>query len=289
MHTPPQAGRLRRGLRKLGLAAMLASRSAAAQPAVDHDVPYGANPAQMLDVYHPATGAPGRLVVFVHGGGWVGGNKAGGRLIAQPLTQAGYVVASLGYRLSPETSPAGSVQDAALGIAYLLHNAARFGIDPDKFAILGHSSGAHMVALLGTDATYLRHAGVDPATLAAVITLDGVFDVEANLTDYPNQTRADVFGNDPAGWKRVSPVALVDGMQTHPHFCLVHEDRSPRFIEQERLFETALKQHGEAVEAITAPGLSHGALVGEFADPGTPMAPFTLACLAEVLGPAPRR
>jgi len=276
---------LRRVGAMLSLAAALLGRGQAdAQPASDHNVPYGQDAANVLDVYHPASGA-GHLVVFLHGGGWVGGDKGAGRLIAAPLTRAGYVVASLNYRLAPQTTPMGAVQDAAQGISYLLHNAARFGIIPDRFAIIGHSSGAHMVALLGTDGSYLQRAGADPTKLAAVITLDGVFDVQANLTDYPNSLRTGLFGNDSAAWRQVSPVDLLDTTRIHPRFCLVHEDRNRRFVEQEALFETALKRHGEALSTVTANGLTHGQLVGQFGDPEAPMASFTLACLGQALGP----
>ena len=258
---------------------LLAAAPAWAQP-VDRDVPYGTDPLQRLDLFHPASPAPARLVLFIHGGGWVGGRKAGGSLIAQPLVAQGYAVASIAYRLFPQTSAAGEVQDAAEAVAYLLRNAQRFNIDPGGFAVIGHSSGAHMAALLGTDANYLRRAGVDPAKLRAVVTLDGVFDLKANITHYPNRREEAVFGNDPAGWPRVSPVDLIGGMTIHPRFCLVHEDRVPRFIEQESLFEAALKKHGETVQAVVAPGLSHVQLVKEFGDPAQPMAAFTLGCLA---------
>ncbi len=271
-------------LYRVGLLSLVAAPACASAQAVDHNVPYGPDPAQTLDLYHPAGTGPAHLVVFLHGGGWVGGNKGIGRLIAAPLVAQGYVVASLGYRLAPAISPAGEVQDAALGIAYLLHNAARFGIAPGKFGIIGHSSGAHMVALLGTDATYLRRAGVDPASLVVVVTLDGVFDVAANLTDYPTQQRTALFGTDPAAWKALSPVDLLDSTTMRPHFCLVHEERNPRFVEQESLFEAALRKHGAAVETVTVPGLTHGQLVGEFDAPGTPMAPFVVACLGEAFG-----
>ncbi len=243
-------------------------------------MPYGTDPAQTLDLFHPASSRPARLVVFVHGGGWVGGHKSAGRKIAPPLVAQGYAVASTGYRLFPQASAAGEVQDAANAIGYLLHNAQRFGLDPGGFAVIGHSSGAHMVALLGTDGSYLRRAGVDPAKLRTVITLDGVFDVRANITHYPKPREDAVFGTDPAAWARVSPVDLIAGMTMHPRFCLVHEDTVPRFIEQEGLFEAALKKHGEAVQAVVAPGLSHAQLVGEFADAAQPMAAFALGCLA---------
>jgi acetyl esterase/lipase len=263
---------------------LLAALPAAAQEAVDRDVPYGTDPAQMLDLYHPAGAGPAHLVVFLHGGGWSSGHKGVGRRIAPVLVAQGYAVASIGYRLFPRVTPAGAVQDAANGVAYLMRNAARFGLAPGRFAIIGHSSGAHMVALLGTDAGYLRRAGLDPAALAAVITLDGVFDVHANLTDFPNEKREAVFGDDPAGWKQVSPVAVLDTATIHPRFCLVHEDTNPRFIEQEGLFAAALARHGAPPQSVVAHGLSHGDLVKDFSNPAAPMAPFALSCLAGAFG-----
>jgi acetyl esterase/lipase len=250
----------------------------------DPDVPYGSDPKQTLDLYRPASGKPARLIVFLHGGGWRGGDKNLGRFLAGPLLAQGYAVASLNYRLAAPIPPSAEVQDAALGIAYLQHNAARFGLDGGRFAVMGHSSGAHMVALLGVDAGYLRRAGVDPATLAAVVTLDGVFDVHANLTDFPNERRERVFGNDPAAWKAISPVDLLGAMQTHPRFCLAHEDTKARFVEQEKLFETALHARGEAVETVNAPGLGHAALARWFTVPGQPMAGFVLGCLGRAFG-----
>jgi acetyl esterase/lipase len=266
------------------LLGLLAAQPAWAQGLVDRDVPYGNDPAEILDLYHPAGAGPAHLVVFLHGGGWVAGQKNIGRLIAPPLVARGYAVASLGYRLYPQATPAGAAQDAANGIAYLLRNAARFGLSPGRFALIGHSSGAHMVALLGTDAGYLRRAGLDPASLAAVITLDGVFDVHANLTDFPNQKREAVFGDDPAGWKQVSPVDLLDTASIHPRFCLVHEDTNARFVEQEALFAAALARHGAPAQSVVAHGLTHGDLVQEFSDAAAPMAPFALSCLTGAFG-----
>ena len=245
------------------------------------NVAYGTDPEQVLDVYPAAQPGPHRLVVFVHGGGWVMGNKQGGHKIAGPLNQAGYTVASIGYRLVPHTDVAGSVQDVAQATAYLLHHAADFNIDPHRFALMGHSSGAHVVALLGTDQRYLRQAGVDPRDLSAVITLDGVFDVPSNLSRHPDETKQEVFGADPAQWTRYSPVSFVPTMQAHPSFCLLHEDTNRRFVEQAESFEAVLRQHGETVLTKVAPGLKHGELMGLFESGDMPMAPFALECLAK--------
>ncbi len=265
-----------------GLAIMTAhmAETAHAAPAAFANVSYGPDPEQILDVYPAQQPGPHRLVVFVHGGGWVMGGKQGGHKIAGPLNQAGYTVASVGYRLVPHTDVAGSVEDVAQATSYLLHHAAAFGIDPHRFALMGHSSGAHVVALLGTDQRYLVQAGVNPNDLSAVIALDGVFDVAVNLSRHPNETRVEVFGADPAQWTRYSPVSYVGTMQAHPAFCLLHENTNHRFIEQAESFESVLRQHHETVMTKLAPGLKHGELMSLF-ESDAPMAPFTLECLAK--------
>jgi poly(3-hydroxybutyrate) depolymerase len=273
----------------LVLAAAAAAAAAAARPrhptatAAFTDVHYGQDAEQTLDIYQPPTTAAHKLVVFLHGGGWTGGNKNVGRIVALPLIEAGYAVASVEYRKSPQTNPAGEVTDAANAIAYLLTHAAQYHIVPDRFALLGHSSGAHMVALLGVDQRYLKAAGVDPARLAAVITLDGVFDVTANLTGYPTEKRLGVFGNDPATWKTLSPADLLAQMTTHPRFCIAHEDTVRRFGEQADIFNTALTKRHEALQTLTVHGIGHGQMVGLIGDTSEPIGAFVLSCLGQAL------
>jgi acetyl esterase/lipase len=261
----------------LGLLCALTLAQQAA--AVDKDIAYGQDPAQVLDFY-PAPGVGRhRLVVFLHGGGWTGGPKGVGRIVARPLNAAGYSVASVDYRKVPQTDIAGALGDAARASAWLLGNSSRFGIDPSRFAIMGHSSGASMTALLGTDQSYLTAAGVDPSRLAAIVVLDGVADVKVNVTHFPGRHRLMVYGSDGKTWARYSPDTYLKDMRAHPRFCIVREDTNPRFVEQGGLFIAALKKNGDAVESVMASGLSHGELVRQFDDAQKPMAGFTLGCL----------
>ena len=263
---------------KGGFARML-GRNKPARGGVDKDVSYGPDPEQALEFYHPDRPGPAHLVAYLHGGGWMKGGRKGARKhIAPPLTSHGYAVASIGYRLFPRVDVAAQLGDAASAIAFLLREAARFGIDPASFSLMGHSAGAHLAAMLATDSSYLERAGVDPAKLHAVIALDGVFDVKASLTHYPNKTHG-VFGDDPAAWPALSPIDQVATMISHPKFVLIHEDTNPRFIEQEALFEAELKKQGQEVEAVTAPGLRHNQMAVEFADESHPMAQAALDAL----------
>lgn len=92
------------------------------------------------------------LVVYVHGGWWVGGSRTGIIYtgIARALYQCGIAFASIDYRLTPAYKYKDIIGDCKLAIRYLRANAATFGIDPDKIAIWGGSAGGHLVSLMGT-------------------------------------------------------------------------------------------------------------------------------------------
>jgi len=119
------------------------------------DIRYAAtdNPRQRLDLYLPkdaAADAKLPLVVYIHGGGWQGGDKRAG-LMLLPLVQSGqYALASVGYRLTDEAIWPAQIHDCKAAIRWLRANAATYGIDPTRIGVAGSSAGGHLVCLLGT-------------------------------------------------------------------------------------------------------------------------------------------
>jgi len=111
------------------------------------------NPRQQLDLYLPrkrAGAAPLPVIVFVHGGGWVGGSKAAGRVIVQPYVATGnYAGVSIGYRLAGEARWPAQIHDCKAAIRWIRANAARHGLDPERIGVIGSSAGGTLVALLG--------------------------------------------------------------------------------------------------------------------------------------------
>jgi acetyl esterase/lipase len=109
--------------------------------------------AQKLDVYLPTTGSgPFPLVIMVHGGGFMFGDKAdgGGLTGVDALLSAGYAVASINYRLSGEAQYPAQIHDAKAAVRFLRANASEYNLNPDKFGAWGASAGGNLVSLLGT-------------------------------------------------------------------------------------------------------------------------------------------
>ncbi len=117
------------------------------------------NPAQMLDIYLPPTKARhAPLVLFIHGGAWMIGDKSWIRSgthmqleqFLQLLLNNGYAVASVNYRLTPEARFPAQIHDVKAAVRYLRAHAAEFGIDPMRIAVAGESAGGHLAQLLAT-------------------------------------------------------------------------------------------------------------------------------------------
>lgn len=114
------------------------------------DVAYAKTSAtQTLDIYLPQGDGPFPLVIDVHGGGFMMGDKSNPAL-ADQLLEAGYAVASVNYRLSGEAKAPAQIEDVKAAVRWLRANAAQYKLNSEKFAAFGQSAGGNLVALLGT-------------------------------------------------------------------------------------------------------------------------------------------
>lgn len=186
------------------------------RPAGITELAYGGDPKQRLDLMVPAgaaadgDGAP--LLFFVHGGGWSIGDKGMGGATKGPwANRLGWAYVSANYRLLPQVTVEQQAADLANALAWLRANARARGLDPDRIVLMGHSAGAHLVALLGTDPRYLNAAGVPLSTVLGVVLLDGAaYDVAAQSRSGTNIVKPMynvAFGSDPKRQAALSPIA----------------------------------------------------------------------------------
>ncbi|WP_347304207.1 alpha/beta hydrolase [Croceibacterium sp. TMG7-5b_MA50] len=140
----------------------------------------------------PAETGSGQAIVLVHGGGWHSGNKSNFYSMANLLAQRGYVVVLPEFRLAPEAGYPAGVIDVNDAIRWTMSQAAEFGIDPQRVAIGGESSGGQMAALVAyTGGSTLFSGGSDRApSVNALIDIDGVIDFTTPLA-LANENRND--------------------------------------------------------------------------------------------------
>jgi len=176
------------------------------------DISYGPGKAQRFDVYvsmkAPASLAPAPVIFFVHGGAWAFGDKSNHQVIEPKVAHwvaQGYVVISANYRMLP-TPVAQQAEDVAAAIAFAQAQAGLWGGDPKRFILMGHSAGAHLVALLGAG----RRTPARPQPWRGVVLLDSAaLDVPMIMNNRHLGLYDRAFGADARQWNTVSPIAQL--------------------------------------------------------------------------------
>lgn len=132
---------------------------------------------QQLDVWRSGEAKPERapVLIFFHGGGWVKGDRKAYGWAARAYASRGFVVVVPDYRKVPQVRFPAFVEDGADVVRWTRDNIARFGGDPDRIAVAGHSAGGHTVAMLTLDPQWLAKAGA-PGAVKAAVGLSGPYD-----------------------------------------------------------------------------------------------------------------
>jgi acetyl esterase/lipase len=217
-----------------------------------------------LDVYSPrgTTGCP--AMVFVHGGAWRAGDKAGAAG-AKPafFTSVGWVFVSINYRLLPAAPVATQAQDVANAVAWVAGNITEYGGDSREIYLMGHSAGAHLVSLVATDDRRLKETGGNLSLIKGVVELDTAALDIPKLMKTGRAFYEPMFGADPKGWADISPMNHVVKGKAIPPFLLVVADKNQMKLEQARSFAHALREAGARAEILEAPDKTHGTLNGD--------------------------
>lgn len=181
------------------------------------DVAYGSDPRQRMDVYMPAVpAATGTrpVLVFVHGGAWMMGDRVRAARLPAKLqhwvVDRGWIVVSVGYRLVPDVPVSGQLQDVAQALARVQQQAATWGGDASRLLLMGHSAGAHLAALLTARPAQAQVPGLRPWR-GTVVLDSAVLDLPAVMQRRHWRFYDRVFGADPAMWQSLSPAQQLAG------------------------------------------------------------------------------
>lgn len=225
-----------------------------AQPSEDAgpvEMAYGSDPLQKLDYWRPMeNGSP--LIVFVHGGAWKDGDKrdAVGEEKVGHFLQQGYAFSSLNYRLVPTSTVEQQARDVASALAFLISHAEDLGFDSQRIVLMGHSAGAHLSALVGTDMRYLNEVGLGQQSLSGIILLDGAaYDVPRQIAEggiFTQDAYRQAFSTEPERQIALSPTYQAAAPNAGA-FLILHVQR-PDGITQSLELTEALKKAGTDVE-----------------------------------------
>jgi acetyl esterase/lipase len=174
---------------------------------VTENIVFDASHALKLDVYQPANAQKAPVVVFLYGGAWQSGAREWYRYVGQSLSKRGVVVVIPDYRKYPQVKFPDFVDDAAKAVSWARANAQSIHGDPTRLFIVGHSAGAHIGALLATDAKFLAKVDMKPRDLAGFVGLAGPYD----FAPFRDKKLVAIFGEDATAQSAAMPAEYVDG------------------------------------------------------------------------------
>ena len=239
------------------------------------DVRYAPGGRHALDIYAPAGQRPAPVVVFIYGGGWKDGDKAEYRFLAASLASKGFLTVVPDYRVFPAVRFPVFLRDNAAAVAWTKANITRYGGDPRRIFLMGHSAGAYNAAMLTLDKQWLGAAGLDPdRDIAGMIGLAGPYD----FLPLRDPELEDIFG--PAGDLRLSqPIAFARG-NAPPMFLAAGNADLTVLPRNTAHLAAAVRRDGGAVEERIYGGVNHTGIVGAMSGALRWLAPL----MADVLG-----
>lgn len=193
---------------------------------VTRNMPYGPHARQVLDIFRSTSVANAGVIVFVHGGAFVRGDKQASPEIYDNLmywfAKQGYVGINIEYRLAPESGYPGGVDDVALAMAWLHVNAASHGGNPAKLFLIGHSAGGTHVASYVFDPSL----GYFGKHTAGAVLISARLRADVSLENPNAEGVRAYFGNDAALYDQRSPISHA-ACNNMPVFIVTAEFENP--------------------------------------------------------------
>lgn len=239
-------------------------------PMAMRDGRYGAGERQQWRLF--TRGArPAPLVVYLHGGGWSAGTPLAGQGEKPAhFTARGFAYATIGYRFVPAATVEAQLAEIAGAVAALRREQ---GVDPDRIVLLGHSSGAHLAAMLAADPRWLEGAGVPIATVRAAVLLDpAALDVTAFLRPGAKGGTIDAFyrpafGEDRARQWALSPLAHAAAPNANAWLFLHDVGNVAAAVQSQQLARELAAAGAAPVRVQPVSGTSHVRLNDEIGRP----------------------
>jgi len=224
-----------------------------------------------LDLSIPKTPGAKALVIWIHGGGWQAGDKADWQPArALQARHPEFAVASINYRLTDQAIHPAQTNDCKTAIAFLRRNAAKFNLDPKRFAAFGSSAGGHLVSMVGTSDEWTKLDSVtnDLSKVSAVVDYYGPTDLVALATTpgytshaLPDSPESKLLGGPVLQRKAEAAIAnpITYVSRNDPPFYIVHGSADPVVSPtQSLLLANALKAKKDTATTETLPGAKHG-------------------------------
>ena len=235
---------------------------------------YGTAAAETLDIFAPQTASGAPVMIFIHGGAWRALGKDDASAPAPTFVNAGCLYVALNFDNIPTTTLPSMVDQVRRAVLWVRANISRFGGDPGRLFVAGHSSGAHLCAVLLT--TDWAVSGEAPGVVRGGLCISGIYEL------YPVvlSTRSSYVKLSEAEVDALSPLRHMGRLRCP--VLVAHGGReSPEFIRQTRVFAGVLAGMGRLEGDVTMPELNHFELPNQLNTADTALSRAALAMMRQ--------
>ena len=230
------------------------------------DIAYGVQESQKLDIYLPETNddvldaLP--VLIFLHGGGFVGGDKSSAANLGKFFASNGVLTISANYRLAPENTWPSGAEDVADSIQWIHRHIEKYGGNAERIFLMGHSAGAeHVASYVFFEEFQVFEDGVVGAILSSGPTYKLNLVLNEAGTGLTHQGEAAYFGSDPSRFNRMSSINHLDGRRV-PLLVAYAEADTPNIQVQNAALISALYERDQVLPSVLqAIGENHGSMI----------------------------
>lgn len=246
-----------------GVKRAAAYRKAAAN--ATFDLAYGSHAMETMDIFRPSNPAGAPVHVYIHGGFWRSRVKEDFSYVAEPLVDAGAIVAVVNYALCPDVTLDEIVRQMRACCAFLHNNPDVHGGDPDRIHISGHSAGGHLAAMLMATDWPAYEAGLPADLIKSAVMISGIYEIAPVM----NISVQEAVRLTPEIAERNSPIFMKPATKA-PIAITVGGAESDEFRRQSAALAETWKGHA-AIELFELPGLNHFSVLSETANSDNPL------------------
>ena len=221
-----------------------------------------------LDIYMPEGKKDAPVIVYFHGGALLMGNKSWGKDIGHKVAESGIGLVSVNYRLSPDFQHPAHLNDAAAATAWVINNIEKYGGNPNKVYVAGHSAGAYLAALLAIDFSVLQVHSIEQFEIKGAILISPFLYVEETAKDRIKRDSIyeTVWGHNTQSWLQASVTPHI--LTNRDNILLIYADGDEAWRkEQNERFAAAMTAAGNLrVFTKEVPNRTHATLLTAILD-----------------------
>jgi arylformamidase len=235
--------------------------------------------AHLLDIYQPEDCQSCPVIIYIHGGTWVLGDKGGLSYKAKAFTDNNYIYVSINYRLSPDYQFPAHAYDVAQAFSWVKNNIQEYGGDPEQIYLMGHSAGGHLAALITLDEQYLTTFNLKPSDVNGIIGVDSAaYHLPSLFSAEPeNQTLFSwAFGDNLQDWEAASPINHIKKEKPIPPFLLLVADGREVSKTVNENFAQKLREYGYNEAIFHFPNEDHVSIDYDLGKENDPVFPVIL-------------